>query len=153
METAENILNTLILPHWPFFAWLVTAMMIGQVMKTAVWTKERALQKGKAQWVFWWGYKTLAIHPVVSGALVGLAWREPEEGMTKLPASMAYFALAGACSVFAYEMLRGFAKSKGVDLTMPGESTMPSAALAVVAPAEPAELPKPASPDESEPRP
>ena len=105
METFQGILTELILPHWPFFAWLVCAMMIGQVMKSAVWTKERAYAKGKMQSVYWWGYKTLAIHPVMSGAVLGCIWREPEEGMTKLPACIAYFALAGACSVFAFEML------------------------------------------------
>jgi len=126
METFQGILTELILPHWPFFAWLVCAMMIGQVMKSAVWTKERAYAKGKMQSVYWWGYKTLAIHPVMSGAVLGCIWREPEEGMTKLPACIAYFALAGACSVFAFEMLRGFAKSKGVDLALPGESKVPS---------------------------
>jgi len=126
MQDFQDILTHMILPHWPFFAWLITAMVIGQVMKTAVWTKERALQKGRWQPLFYWAYKTLALHPVLSGALVGVAWREPEEGMTKLPACIAYFALAGACSVFAYEFLKAFAKKEGVDISLPGESKVPS---------------------------
>jgi hypothetical protein len=43
---------------------------------------------------------------------------------------MGYFALAGAVSVWAYELLKGLAKREGIDLKLPGvdDSTIPPSA-------------------------
>lgn len=114
------------LAHWPFMAWALVAMMIGQVMKSTVWTRQRAHTKGKLQWLFWWAYKTLPLHPMVGGCLLGLAWQDPEGRGWPWSASMIYFAAAGAMSVWLYQILKGLAKKKGIDLgDLPGTSTPP----------------------------
>ena len=111
--------------HWPFVAAVFVFMLMGQVAKTAVWTRERARQKGWAQPFWWWGYKTLPLHPVAAGAALGLFWRDPEPEVSGV-AAMVYFAFAGAMSVWAYQILKGVAKRKGVYLTIPGDSSPPS---------------------------
>ena len=115
------------LVHWPFMAWAIIAAVIGQVMKTAVWTKSRAHTKGKAQWLWWWGYKSLPLHPMASGFLLGVVWQNPEgaEVAWSWIGSAIYFATAGALSVFLYQVVKGLAKKKGVALTLPGESKTP----------------------------
>ncbi len=135
------------LAHWPFMAWAIIAAAIGQVMKTSVWTKARAYrryvdqapgagpyrkgaprEKVKAQWLWWWGWKTLPLHPIASGFLIGLAWSNPEtaDPAWAIPAASFYFAVAGAVSVSLYQVVKGLAKKKGVTLgPLPGESTSP----------------------------
>ena len=128
MDTAKAILEAVI-PHWPFVAWLVISMLIGQVMKTAVFTKD-GFKTRKPKWLFWWGRKTLVLQPIISGLLIGLVWRNPEPAVNTLPGSIGYFALAGALSVWAYELLKGLAKKEGIDLKLPGvdDSTIPPSA-------------------------
>ncbi len=115
------------LAHWPFMAWAIIAAVIGQVMKTSIWTRKRAHKKGKVQWLWWWGYKTLPIHPIVAGFLLGLIWLNPETADPgwAWPAASVYFATAGALSVSLYQVVKGLAKKKGVALTLPGESKTP----------------------------
>lgn len=114
------------LAHWPFLAWAFMAMLIGQVSKTAIWTRARAYEKSKMQWLFWWAYKTLPLHPVVVGALLGLAWRDPEGRGWPWPAAVCYFGAAGAASVWLYQILKGLLKKRGVVLgPLPGESEKP----------------------------
>jgi len=111
------------LSHWPFvMVWLVL-MLVGQVMKN-VFTRERAYFKGRRQVIWWWSYKTLALHPVLTGALVGLLWSHPEEGVEGVGAVF-YFAGSGGASVWAYELVKGFAKKRGVDIYIPGDSSRP----------------------------
>lgn len=107
------------LAHWPFMAWTIIAAAIGQVMKTAVWTKKRAHTKGKAQWLFWWAYKTLPLHPILGGAILGLIWQNPEHADPAWSwiASVVYFATAGALSVSLYQVVKGIAKKKGFDFS------------------------------------
>ena len=116
------------LAHWPFMAWAIIAAVIGQVMKSAVWTKKRAHTKGKAQWVWWWGYKTLPLHPIFAGFILGIAWQNPEaaDPAWAWVASSVYFATAGALSVSLYQVVKGLAKKRGVSLgPLPGESKPP----------------------------
>ncbi len=119
MDDVMGFVNTHILQHWPFFSWLLIAMLIGQVVKNTVWTKKNAIKK-RPHWFWWWGRKTMVLHPVLGGALLGLAWQNPEGGVEGITASMAYFAAAGGLSTWAYEGLKGLAKKKGVDLDIPG---------------------------------
>lgn len=113
------------LAHWPFVAWLIVSMLIGQVMKNTLWTKEHAINS-KPHWFWWWSYKTMVLHALVVGLFVGLVWQHPEEGVDGLPASMGYFALSGALSTWAYELLKNLIKTKtGVELSMPGLSEPP----------------------------
>lgn len=109
--------------HWPFLAFAIVAMLVNQVIKSAVFTKVRAHEKRKGQWFFWWAYKTLPLHPVVAGAIVGTIWRNPEGADPAWPwiAPIFYFALAGTLSVWLYQIIKGLAKKKGFDLgELPG---------------------------------
>jgi hypothetical protein len=110
-------------PHWPGFAWVIIAMLIVQVLKGAVFTKLRAHKKQKTQWFWWWGYKVLPLQPMVLGALIGLLWTDPEGATPAWPrvASCIYFACFGGLSVWAFEVIKGLLKRRGIDLTIPGE--------------------------------
>lgn len=123
--------------HWPFYAWAFIAMMIGQVFKSAVWTKTKAHTKGRWQWLFWWGYKTLPLHPIAAGCLLGLVWQNPEQSDPAWPlaASVTYFAAAGALSVTLYQILKGLAKRHGLEFD-PVRESGPPPELAPLAAAE-----------------
>jgi hypothetical protein len=126
METIQQY----VLPHWPFFSVAIVLMLVGQVMKSSVWTRKRAHTKGKMQWMWWWMYKTMPIHPVVAGTGIGLLWHNPEGADPGWPliAGVMYFALAGTISVWLYQILKGLAKKRGVDLgNLPGQSSAPPA--------------------------
>lgn len=125
MESIPDSVTALAEKNWPFVAWLILAMVVGQVMKNSVWTKERALRKDKWQPLFWWMYRTLPLHPMVSGAVVGMLWPNPSEHVDSKIASAIYFAVAGACSVFSYEVIKSFAKKQGIDLQLPGGNDEP----------------------------
>lgn len=112
------------LVHWPFFAFAIVAMLVNQVVKSALFTKSRAHTKGKAQWFWWWGYKLLPLQPVLVGAIVGFIWRNPEGALPPWPwiAPVFYFALAGTLSVWLYQIIKAVAKKKGIELgPLPGK--------------------------------
>lgn len=114
------ILTDYILPHWPFFAWMAIAMIIGRVVTLNIFTKTAHYTR-KPVWFWWWGRKTLALHPILAGAMLGIFWRNPEPGVDTLAACMGYFAASGGLSVWAYELVKGLAKKQGYDLKIPGE--------------------------------
>lgn len=117
-----------LISHWPFIAFSFVMMIVTQVCKSAVFTKKRAHMKGKAQWFFWWAYKTLPLHPVVAGFIIGAIWRNPEGADPAWPviASMFYFAVAGGISVWLYQIIKGVAKKRGYDLSvLPGQTPLP----------------------------
>ena len=67
----------------------------------------------------------MPLHPVLFGVVVGLFWTDPEDrGWDQVP-SVAYFAFAGALSVWAFEAIRRIAQRKGVNITLPGDSVPP----------------------------
>lgn len=119
-----EFINDYVLPHWPFFSAVVTFMIIGQVMVKNVFTKTAHVEH-KPVWFWWWGRKTLALHPILTGMFLGMVWRSPEAGVDSLAASMGYFAMAGGLSVCAYEVLKGLAKKQGYDIKLPGVDSLP----------------------------
>jgi hypothetical protein len=127
MDEIVTFINTNLLPHWPFVCAMLIFMIIGQVVKTSVFPKD-GWKTHKPVWLFWWGRKTLPLHPIVAGMLMGLVWHSPEAGVTTTAACVGYFAMAGAISVWAYEFLKGLAKKEGIDLNLPGvdDSVPPS---------------------------
>jgi hypothetical protein len=125
LSAIAAFVNANILPHWPIVAAMMIFMVIGQVVKTSVFTKD-AYRTNKPVWLFWWGRKTLAIQPIFAGMILGTLWRNPEAGVTTLAGSMGYFAMAGCFSVWAYEMIKGIAKKEGFDIDIPGvDDTVP----------------------------
>jgi hypothetical protein len=114
------------LTHWPWATVTFGFMIIGQVMKSAVWTERRARTKGRWQPFWWHGYKMRVLHPMAAGLVLGFFWRNPEEGVNGAPFSMCYFFGAGAMSVIAFEVLKAMAKKKGIELSIPGASEPPT---------------------------
>lgn len=127
MDSAVSFINTNLLPHWPFFAAMIILMITGQVVKTNIFTKD-AYKTKKPLWLYYWGRKTLALHPILAGMILGTIWKNPEAGVKTVPACMGYFAMAGAFSVWAYELLKGLAHKEGIDIDLPGvdDSTPPA---------------------------
>lgn len=113
-----NDLLELVLSHWPFIVFTLVAAMVVQIFKAAVWTAERAEGKGAKAGFFWWMRKTLPLHPVVLGALFGLIPGLPlSQGVEHTMATSAmYYAAAGLTSTWAFSVLRGLAKKRGIDL-------------------------------------
>lgn len=107
--------------HWAFFTFALTAAMVMQVFKASVWTRARAESKGRAAGLFWWARKTLPLHPVAAGALFGLIPGLPLS--PEVPETMAstclYYAAAGLVSTWAFDILKGLAKRRGLDLSRP----------------------------------
>jgi hypothetical protein len=114
-----EFVNEYVLAHWPFITFALVAGLTVQVFKAEVWTKRRAEAKGRWQWLFWWGRKTLALHPFVVGALLGLIPGMP----TTVPAAESlagravYYAAAGLASCWAFDVIQGLAKKRGIVLT------------------------------------
>ena len=129
MDGIAEFINTNLLPHWPFVAAMVVFMIIGRVATKSVFTKD-AHKKRLPVWFWWWGRKTLPLHPIVAGMFLGLLWGNPEAGVDTTAECMGYFALAGGISVWAYEFLKGIAKKEGIDLSLPGvdDDSVPPAA-------------------------
>lgn len=119
MDGVGTFIDQNLLPHWPFVCAMVVFMLVGQVVKTSVFPVD-GWKSRKPVWLFWWGRKTLPLHPIAAGMLLGLVWRNPETGVDTLPECMGYFSMAGAFSVWAYEFLKQMAKKEGVNIALPG---------------------------------
>ena len=88
--------------HWSFLAVSILLGLIGEVVKTLVLPKDE-LKYNKFHTFF---AKTMPLHPVLAGALIGLFLTTllPDFIMTGgLIASVLYFACAGAASTWAYD--------------------------------------------------
>ena len=103
-------------PHWPFFAWLAIAAIVGRFMSREVFTKERALYRWPQ--AFWtWGRRTLPLHPMVAGVVVGLFYREPPALQTSRFPAWLYFGAAGALAPYLYDVVRCWARKRGFEFT------------------------------------
>lgn len=113
-----------VLPFWPLLAVTLILAIVGKVLARSVFTKDACA--GKPGSFYCWGYRTLSLQPIVVGALLGLVWRQPVPGVETLAESIGCFALCGAVSVWAYQVLKGLAKKQGIDISLPGtDSTLP----------------------------
>lgn len=111
----------LLADHWPLLVFAAAASLVSQVFKAAVWTQKRAEGKGKSRHFFWWGRKTLPLHPVIAGALFGLIPGLPvSPGVPDTMGSHAlYYAGAGLLSTWVFNVIKGIAKKRGIDLSIP----------------------------------
>lgn len=129
MEALDAFIGTFFAgDNWPFWAIAVIFAVIGNVAAQRVFTRPRAYTKGFWQPLWWWMRETLPLQPIVAGAAVGFFWRNPKGVVWELPQAMAYFAFAGTVSLFLWVVIKGVAKKKGVELTLPGDSEPPAAA-------------------------
>jgi len=125
-EALDNfVAGLLTADHWPFWAAAAVFAIVGQFSSLALFTKERAYQKGFWQPVWWWGRESLPLQPILAGVLLGGFWLDPEGRHWTPVASSAYFAFAGAVSLVLWVIAKGAAKKRGIDLTLPGQSPLP----------------------------
>lgn len=134
MEMLEGILKAVtdyVLPHWPFIMMAAILALVGQWMKKLILTEAR-VEKSR----FWLAMQnTMAWHPVLAGALLGLVPGLPvSAGVADTWAAHSlYFAGAGMASTWLYSgakaakaIVRQLLKKKlGVEL--PAESVPPGA--------------------------
>ena len=125
METLD-----LFFGHWPFCLIVLIFAVIGQVTSKRLFTKERAYLKARFQPFWWWGRESLPLHPIATGAILGIWWQNPENadpawGMLQ---SMTYFAGAGTVSLIGWILAKGWLKRRGIELTLPGDSAPPGSA-------------------------
>lgn len=128
-----------LLSHWPFLAYSIISLIVVHVCKGILWTKKN-VDVSKVSPAIWWARKTLPLHPVVIGLLVGLIPGVPASaGIEAVAAKCLYFGGAGASSTWIFDVIKGIAKQRGFDLKLPGASHE-----AAQAPAEPlVEIPEP----------
>lgn len=105
----EQIL-AIVTANWSFIAVAFILGLVGEVIKSAVIGND----KEKAQQVAWkaWFIRTLPLHPVVAGALLGLFLSAliPDAIATGgVISSVLYFAAAGGLSTWFYMTLRSIA--------------------------------------------
>jgi len=108
--------------HYPLLVFALTAAFVVQVFKSAVWTAKRADGQGTRAGFFWWMRKTLPVHPVVAGALFGLVPGLPvsPDVPETVAAHAVYYAGAGILSTWGFAIVKGVAKRKGIDISIPG---------------------------------
>jgi hypothetical protein len=114
--------------HWPFVVAALIFASIGQTLKRTVLTWERIGDgRGWKRRMLWWGRKTLPLHPVLCGALLGLVPGIPTSQSVPVTtaASCLYYAGAGVVSTWIFDLLRGLLKTRGVELSL---NVMPSSA-------------------------
>ena len=118
----------LTMDRWPFWSAVLVFTVIGYFTSKRLFTRERAYAKGPWQNVWWWGRESLILHPIAAGVVLGFVWVDPEGKKWPQAASCMYFAAAGAVSLVAWVVIKGVAKKKGYNLTLPGDSDRPSQA-------------------------
>ncbi len=129
MEQLEELAGQLLsLDHWPWLAVCSMFAIIGQFTSTRLFTKARAYSdRGKiAHAILYWGRETLPLHPILAGIVLAFFWPDPEGKGWALAPTAAYFGSAGVASIFAWVILKARAKKKGLNLQLPGASTVPT---------------------------
>lgn len=101
-------------PHWPWVAGYFGFYFVGAFMKAQVWTKRRA----RTSKPFHFMRRTMAMHPVLVGALVGALPSMPVSPGIEYPlGAMLYWCSAGMASSFTFHAFSDYLKKKtGVDL-------------------------------------
>jgi len=151
VDLLQELINLLLRP---VVAWAMLAMILGQIVKTQIFTEARS-KSTESHWFWWWGRKTLALQPVAIGVLIGVFWpgqiEEGYQGGTLL--GCVYFAVGGGASVWLFETAKGLAKKRGVDIgSLPGldESVVVTTATATMTTVQHLPAP-PAVPSEARP--
>ena len=126
MEALDTFITSMLtMDRWPFWSVALIFAIVGQFTSKHLFTRERAYLKDRWQPFWWWGRESLSLHPIAAGALLGQLWPDPEGRHWTTAASCAYFASAGVVSMFLWMIIKGVAKKKGVELTLPGDTSRP----------------------------
>jgi hypothetical protein len=104
--------------HWSFVAFSCIVAVLMQVLKATVWSPRRTLPAGTWSACLWWGRKTLPLHPVLLGCLVGLIPGIPVGGFDSrsVASRVLYYAMAGLMSTWVYNVVKSLAKRKRASL-------------------------------------
>lgn len=98
----------LLLTHWPFLAAMASFAVFGRVAK-------KVIAPGKG-WR-WWFHQTMPLHPVVLGVALSFIPGVPASaGAETWAAKALYFALAGVCSTWAYNVVQQLLAKRGIAL-------------------------------------
>jgi hypothetical protein len=111
----------LLLSHWPFFAASAILWFVGQVIKGQLGSQRRLEKSALGRWV----RTSLPLHPVVAGALLGLVPGLPVSvAETTVASRCLYFALAGVCSCYCFDVVVRFGERyrKKLELARPGST-------------------------------
>lgn len=89
-------------PYWGWLTVVAILAAVGEVLKRVV-TDARAKRSAAAYW-----YRaTLALHPVLAGAVLGALPGMPlPDGVSGLVQSVLYYAGAGMASAWAYDVVK-----------------------------------------------
>lgn len=114
MDTLNQIIELLAksITYAPFLAAVGGFAITGQIFKS-IFSKKRALKKGKFQSFFWHMRKTLPLHPILAGVALGMFDKTNGIG---------YYALAGLLSVFLFDLIKRFT---GYTVELPSDSLPP----------------------------
>lgn len=97
VSTIITFVISLVSPHWSFFASAIILGMLGEVSKNLVLgPKNEKVKRSKFQEIY---KKTLTVHPIFVGGIVGYILFRTFDGML-------YLALSGAISSAFYKFLK-----------------------------------------------
>lgn len=104
-----SFIQTWVLPYWHLFVSAAVLSLFGEFFKKYVFTKARA--KTNAVWL--WVRRTMPLHPVVAGALLGLIPGMPlPDGVEGLTSSALYYAASGLLSTWGYNLFKQWLAAK-----------------------------------------
>lgn len=100
----------LALPYWSFLAQLITFWFVGQVVKKRWLTKDRAAGNPEVRVL----RSTMPLHPIVAGALWGLAYPVMPAAafVTTVGEAVTQGMLAGVLSTLAFRALESLAEHR-----------------------------------------
>lgn len=115
--------------YWSFVAASMLFATVGTVMKNTVFTNDNIVKyKLQRPWfgeLLWWGKKTMPLHPVLGGLVMSFIPGIPVADIVKNQAATTlYYCFAGLSSTWAFAVIKGLAKDKGLELDF-GDATIP----------------------------
>lgn len=106
----ESMIDQYVLPYWSWLASVAIFALVGQVLKRKILVPQLARRSRLGLWA----QRTLPLHPVLAGVVLGLVPEVPVADFVhgRFGASL-YFGSAGVASTFVYDVVRTWAKARG----------------------------------------
>jgi len=109
-----------VMPHWPFVAVMLLFAVLMQALKASVYTKANILKYKKSKpWLgemLWWLRKTMPVQPAIAWFIGYIPGIPASPGVDTSSAKCLYFLLAGIISTWAFAIIKGIAKRRGIEL-------------------------------------